>query len=186
MIDALNHIDQQWFLWLNGHNSPFMDQFMFSVSGKYEWIPLYMLILALLIRKYRWKTLWIALAVVVLITLSDQAANLLKNGVKRFRPCKDPEIGHLVHLVNNYCRSSYGFVSGHAANTFALTVFVSLLMRNKWLTWGLLVWAVVVSYSRIYLGVHYPGDVLCGALLGIVFAILIFLILNRILKRRRD
>jgi undecaprenyl-diphosphatase len=178
MIEALNNVDQRWLLWLNGHHSVFFDQFMYFISGKYEWIPLYALILAIIIRKYRWKSLWIILAVVIMITLSDQIANLLKNGVKRFRPCKDPEIGHLVHLVNNYCRSSYGFVSGHAANSFALATFVSLLFRKRWVTVGIVFWAALVSYSRIYLGVHYPGDVIGGALIGVLLAFGVYCVLN--------
>jgi undecaprenyl-diphosphatase len=168
MIEALNELDQRWLLWLNGHHSPFLDQVMFFVSGRYEWIPLYAVLLGFIIRKYRWKSIWIMVAVVLMITLSDQIANLLKAGVKRFRPCKDPEIGHLVHLVNDYCRSSYGFVSGHAANSFALATFISLLFGNKWVTTGMLIWAAWVSYSRIYLGVHYPGDVLGGAIIGVL------------------
>jgi undecaprenyl-diphosphatase len=181
MIEVLNRIDQQWLLWLNGHNSTFFDHVMYFISGKYEWIPLYAVILGFIIWKYRWKSLWIILAVVVLITLSDQIANLLKSGIKRPRPCRDHEIGHLVHLVNNYCGGAFGFVSGHAANSFALATFVSLLFRKKWVTTGLLIWAVLLSYSRIYLGAHYPGDVICGALLGLllgwaVYYLVIFLI----------
>lgn len=168
MIEALNDIDQRWLLWLNGLHSPFFDQVMFFISGRYEWIPLYAILLGFIIRKFRWRAIWILVAVVIMITLSDQIANLLKAGVKRFRPCKDPEIGHLVHLVNDYCRSSYGFVSGHAANSFALATFISLIFRNKWVTIGMLIWAACVSYSRIYLGVHYPGDVLGGAILGVL------------------
>jgi len=168
MIETLLEIDQQWLLWLNNHHSVFFDHFMYFVSGKYEWVPLYVVILLVIIRKYGWKSVWIIVAVVIMITLSDQIANVLKAGVKRLRPCKDPEIGHLVHLVNNYCRSSYGFVSGHAANSFALAIFISLLFRNKWVTTGIITWALVVSYSRIYLGVHYPGDVIGGALIGIM------------------
>ena len=179
MIEVLNHIDQRWLLWLNGHHSFFFDQFMFFISGKWEWIPLYALILGIIIRKYRWKSLWIILAVVIMITLSDQIANLLKNGVKRFRPCKDPEIGHLVHLVNNYCRSSYGFVSGHAANSFALATFLSVLFRKKWVSVALILWATLVSYSRIYLGVHYPGDVIGGAMLGVLLGWMAFTGLKR-------
>jgi undecaprenyl-diphosphatase len=178
MIETLEQVDRQWLLWLNGHHSPFLDQLMFFVSGKVEWIPLYAFLLAVIIWKYRWKSVWIILAVIVLITLSDQVSNLLKSGVKRFRPCKDPEIGNLVHLVNNYCRSSYGFVSGHAANSFALATFVSLLFRKKWVTVCMIIWAAVVSYSRIYLGVHYPGDVICGALIGILLASIVFFVLN--------
>jgi undecaprenyl-diphosphatase len=180
MIETLERIDQQWLLWLNGHHSPFFDQVMFTISGKYEWIPLYALLLGFIIYKFRWKSVWIILAVVVLITLSDQLANLFKSGIKRFRPCKDPQIGYLVHLVNDYCRSSYGFVSGHAANSFALATFMSLLFRKKWITTGMFVWAVLVSYSRIYLGVHYPGDVIGGALLGAALGWVVFTVLKRL------
>ncbi|MBN2814435.1 MAG: phosphatase PAP2 family protein [Bacteroidales bacterium] len=180
MIETLEQIDQSWLLWLNAQHAPFFDDVMFFVSGKWEWIPLYALILALIIRKYRWNALWIIAAIVLVITLSDQLANALKSGVKRFRPCKDPDIGHLVHLVNNYCRSSYGFVSGHAANSFALATFVTLLFRNRWAAAGLFVWSTLVSYSRIYLGVHYPGDVICGALLGTLIAWLVYLLMVRL------
>lgn len=179
MVDALNHVDQQWFLWLNSHYTPFLDQVMFFVSGKYEWIPFYAILLAFIIKKFRWKSLWILLAVVVLITLSDQLANVLKDGVKRYRPCKDPDIGHLVHIVNNYCRSSYGFVSGHAANSFALATLISFLFRHRMVTAGMFFWAFLVSFSRIYLGVHYPGDVLGGAILGAVLAIPVIYLLKR-------
>jgi undecaprenyl-diphosphatase len=182
MIEALNKVDQQWLLWLNGHHTAFFDQLMISASGKYEWIPLYAVILGFIIWKYRWKSIWIILAVIILITLSDQIANLLKSGVKRPRPCKDPEIGHMVRLVNNYCRGAFGFVSGHAANSFALTTFVSLLFRKRWVTTGLIIWSVLVSYSRIYLGVHYPGDVICGALLGALLGWGVFTVLVRFIK----
>ena len=180
MIEILKDIDQQLFLWLNSQHTGFFDQIMYFISGKYEWIPLYAAILGFIIWRYRWRSLWIILAVVVMITLSDQIANLLKSGVKRPRPCKDPEIGHLVHLVNNYCRGTYGFVSGHAANSFALATFMSLLFRMKWITVVLMIWAVLVSYSRIYLGVHYPGDVIGGALLGVLLASGIYIVLDRL------
>jgi undecaprenyl-diphosphatase len=179
MIETLNNIDQQWLLWLNGHHSPFFDQVMYFVSGKYEWIPLYAVILAFIIQKYRWKSLWIMLAIVVMITLSDQIANLLKSGVKRPRPCKDPEIGHLVHLVNNYCRGAFGFVSGHAANSFALATFVTLLFRRRWFYWAMFSWAGIVSYSRIYLGVHYPGDVMGGAFIGALLGLGIYFAIRK-------
>lgn len=182
MIEVLNNIDQHWLLWLNGHHSAFFDKIMFFVSGKYEWIPLYAVILGVIIRKYRWKSVWIILSIVVLITLSDQIANLLKSGVKRPRPCKDPEIGHLVHLVNDYCRGAFGFVSGHASNSFALATFVSLLFSRKWVTASLVGWAVLVSYSRIYLGVHYPGDVICGAMLGFILGLGAYYCLKRCVK----
>ncbi len=182
MIEFLKDIDTDLLLWLNSKHSGFFDNLMFFVSGRWEWIPLYAVLLGFVIWKYRWKALWIILAVAVLITLSDQLANFFKAAVKRPRPCKDPEIGYMVLLVNDYCRSSFGFVSGHAANSFALATFISLLFRNRWITTGMIFWAAVVSYSRIYLGVHYPGDIICGALLGVLLAWGIFKILNRLIK----
>jgi undecaprenyl-diphosphatase len=182
MIEALNRVDRQLLLWLNEHHSAFFDQFMFIVSGKYEWIPLYAFILGFIIMRYRWRSLWIMLAVVIMITLSDQIANLLKAGVKRPRPCKDPEIGHLVHLVKNYCGGAFGFISGHAANSFALATFISMLFRKRWVTIGMIIWAALVSYSRIYLGVHYPGDVIGGALLGILLGFGVYYGTNNLVK----
>ena len=177
MIEILKQTDQQWFLWLNSFHSPFFDQLIYHISGRFEWIPLYALLLFFIIRKFRWRSVWIIVGIVVLITLSDQLANILKDGVKRLRPCKEPEIAHLVHIVNNYCRSSFGFVSGHAANSFALATFTSLLFRRNLVTLGMLFWAILVSYSRIYLGVHYPGDVIGGAVLGAMLALMIYYLL---------
>ena len=185
MLEHLVQIDKQLLLWLNGHHTPFFDKFMFLVSGRAEWIPLYAVILGFIIWEYRRQSVWIILAVVVMITLSDQVANLLKSGVQRPRPCKDPEIGHLVHLVNNYCRGAYGFVSGHAANSFALATFTSMIFRNKWVLTGMMLWAALVSYSRIYLGVHYPGDVIGGAVTGALLAWLMAAICLRLLRRRQ-
>jgi undecaprenyl-diphosphatase len=174
MIDTLIHADKQAMLWLNSRHSPFFDQVMWFVSGRPEWIPLYLALLGWVIWRYRKHSVWIILTLVVMIVLSDQLANLLKNGVQRLRPCRDPEIGPLVHVVRNRCGGAFGFVSGHAANSFALTVFISLLFRKSWLTVSMLCWAVLISYSRIYLGVHYPGDVLGGAVLGTAVAMILF------------
>jgi undecaprenyl-diphosphatase len=182
MLEDLERIDQRLLLWLNGHHNPFFDKVMYFISGTQEWIPLYIVILGVIIWKYRWRSIWIILAVALLITLSDQLANLLKAGIKRPRPCKDPGIGHLVHLVNNYCRGAYGFVSGHAANSFALASLISLILRKKWVAAAMLAWAGIVSYSRIYLGVHYPGDVICGAFLGAFLGWTIYSLLIRLMK----
>lgn len=183
MLEALQRLDQQLLLWFNGKHTEFFDGLMFTISDKYVWIPFYLVLAGILIVKYKWKSLWLFLTVIIIIVLSDQLANTLKDGVKRFRPCKDPEIGYMVHIVNDYCRSSYGFVSGHAANSFALATFLSLLFRHKWASAGLFLWAALVSYSRIYLGVHYPGDVIGGALLGIAVSSLIYWTWKRVTEK---
>ena len=180
MIERLISWDTHLFLWLNSHHTPFWDQVMWFISGKIEWLPLYLILIGYLIYKYKWQAVTIIIAIIISITLADQLAfKAFKQVFERLRPSHNPEIEHLVHLVNNYRGGSYGFVSNHAANTFALAVFLCLLIRNKLFMAGILLWACLVSYSRIYLGVHYPGDILGGAILGSLIAWLVFYIFHR-------
>ncbi len=175
MFDYLSQIDTEIFLFLNGRNSAFWDGVMFWISGKIQWFPLYIGLLAWLIYVFRWKAFIIGFFIIILITLADQGAVLLfKDNIQRLRPCHDPDIQHLVHTVNNYCGGKYGFVSNHAANTFALAMFTSILFKIRWYTYCIFAWALLVSYSRIYLGVHYPGDIIGGAIWGIAAAIAVF------------
>ena len=169
MLDWLINLDTKLFLFLNGIHSAGADSIMWLVSGKYTWIPLYLFILVMLIMRFRKMSLLIIPVMIILITVSDQvSSHLLKIFFERLRPCHEPSLSGLVHLLNGYCGGNFGFVSSHAANTAALATFTSLLFKRRLYTWLIFVWAAVVSYSRIYLGVHYPGDVLCGFLLGVV------------------
>lgn len=130
--------------------------------------------------------LYITPAIVALIFLSDKiSVYFFKEVFMRLRPCHNPVIANLVHIVNNHCGGQFGFVSSHATNTFALAVFVGLLLKQKvsWLLPALVLWATIVSYSRIYLGVHYPGDVICGALLGTIIAKFVLMMLNFLNKK---
>ncbi len=174
MLEYLIKIDKELFAFLNGIHSAFFDVIMKFFSGKLEWIPLYVLILTWIIYKFRWKSVLVIIAIALLITLSDQIAVQIKLAVERLRPCKEPDIRLWVHLVDDRCGGMFGFVSNHAANSFAMAVFTSLLFKNRYYSWFIIIWATVVSYSRIYLGVHYPGDVLCGAFLGIILACVIY------------
>jgi len=139
------------------------------ISERFSWIPLYLILAVLMSFKFKWKFLIILPFVALLIFFADQiSVHFFKDVFLRLRPCHNPTIADLVHIVNNHCGGQYGFVSSHAANTFALAVFVGLVLKKhfKWMLCFLIIWAAIVSYSRIYLGVHYPGDILGGALLG--------------------
>jgi len=172
--------DQAAFLWLNGLHCGWLDEVMFALTSFLVWIPLFLLLLYLLVRTYKRKIFMVLLGVALLITAADQSANLAKRSVKRLRPTHEPELAGKVHMVNGYKGGLYSFFSGHATNTFALAVFLSLLLRRRfrWITPVLLGWAMVMSYTRIYLGVHYPADILVGAftgsILGWLFALIMF------------
>jgi undecaprenyl-diphosphatase len=169
-MDFLQHIlewDKELFLFLNGFHNDYWDTIMLLVTRKETWLPFYVILLFYFVKNYRIKAVLILLSLAMLITASDQLSVLLKDTIQRLRPVHEPSIEHLVH---NVLRKGglYGFVSSHAANSFAIFVFASRIFKNKSFTVLLFLWAVLVSYSRIYSGVHYPLDIIFGALLGIV------------------
>lgn len=162
----LEKFDQQFFLVLNSFHSPFWDQVMFAVSGIYIWIPLYLSILIYLGFKYKRKFFIILLFLIIAVTLADQFSVIIKNLFQRLRPCHEPALDGLVHTVNNSCGGLYSFVSSHATNSFNVALVSLSLVKKKWFTIFIVIWALIVGYSRIYLGVHYPGDFICGSILG--------------------
>ena len=185
----LERLDQQLFLFLNSLNSPFWDQVMHAISGKVIWVPLYLAILIILGIKYKRKFLVILLFIILAATLADQTSVLFKNLVQRLRPCHEPSLEGLIHLVNGECGGKFGFVSSHAANSFNVALISLLFIKKRWYTISIILWALVVGYSRIYLGVHYPGDVTCGSLLGALIGWSIYKLYeltdNKILQRRK-
>ena len=181
ILSWLSEADTNLFLALNGMHSDFFDTVMYWVSNRWIWIPFYALIFFRLMRIDRKNIFRILIAAVLLITVSDQlSSGVIKKSVERPRPCHEAAIAEQVHLVKNYCGGKFGFVSSHAANCFALLTFLFLILKGKdrRMMQLVFIWAVVVSYSRIYLGVHYPGDVICGglsgALLGKIFSLIYF------------
>lgn len=187
ILQRLIEFDKELFLFLNGIHSPFWDQVMWYISEKWFWIPLYVFFLYLIWRNFK-KDFWIILiGVAVLITITDQThLHLFKNMFERLRPTHDPSLEGLVHTVNDYRGGKFGFVSGHASNSFAIAVFLSILLgaKYKYFTPLILFWASLVAYSRIYLGVHFPGDILGGAILGSIYGITIAVIVLEIINKK--
>jgi undecaprenyl-diphosphatase len=162
----LERFDQQLFLFINSSNSPFFDHLMHAISGRLIWVPLYLAILIYLGVKYKRKFLIILIFIILAATLADQSSVIVKNIFHRLRPCHEPSIIGIVHLVNGECGGIYGFVSSHATNCFDVALLSLLFIKKRWYTISIIFWAGIIGYSRIYLGVHYPGDVICGSFLG--------------------
>ena len=162
----LVHIDQQLLLFLNSLNSPFWDRMMWIISGRVTWIPLYLAILYVLAFRYRRKMYILVLMIAITVAAGDRISVLIKNTVKRPRPCHEQLLEGKVHIVNGKCGGMYGFVSSHATNAFSVALLSLLLIGKRGFSIAMIFWALLVGYSRIYLGVHYPGDVLFGSLLG--------------------
>lgn len=185
LINSIKKLDTQIFLFLNGKHTETVDVVMGWASGKYFWIPLYAFFLYLVF-KYVGKRTWlVALAAALVILLSDQiSVHAFKYMFLRYRPCHNLQLQALVH-VNGSCGGQYGFISSHAANTFALAMFLTLFFCNRIRFFGIYIflWAAFVSYSRIYNGVHYPADVAVGALVGMIIGWLVFVVYQVIHRR---
>lgn len=182
----LSDIDARLLLIVNGAHSPFFDSVMWCICGRWIWVPFYAVLAYLLFRRMSWKRASICLVTIGLIILAaDQTcATLIRPEIGRLRPANlNNPLSSFVHVVNGYRGGRYGFPSCHAANTFALAVFMSLVIRHKWFTVMMFSWAFIVSYSRMYLGVHYFGDLFCGATIGSLFAVLFYYLQNYLFKR---
>jgi undecaprenyl-diphosphatase len=182
-MDFIQHIDRVIFLFLNGLHCAFLDPVMTQISLRFIWVPFYAAIIFFIIRERKWNAIATLLLIALMIVLSDQISDLIKDSVQRLRPTHNPAIANLVHTVNGYTGGSFGFVSSHAANMFATAAFVSMFFSRRWLTIVMFCWAALVAYSRIYLGVHYPLDILCGGILGYAIGVMIFYV-ERLVYRK--
>ena len=185
-MSAIATFDTDLFLFLNGLHADWLDSIMVFISRNAVSIVFYLAFMVLAMFKYGKKSLWILLGMAVVVLLSDQmSAHVIKPWVQRPRPCHNPDISQLVHLPSGHCGGTYGFVSSHAANCFACAVFFGRLLKPfvRWIKLPLYIWAVVVSYSRIYLGVHYPLDIACGTALGILIGLAAEKAVTRIIRK---
>ena len=193
MLEQLIHIDTEILLAINGWHAPWADTLMWIISAKATWIPLYLLLIGLLVWRYRkpapTAVKWLqkvpaCVVMIVVIVLAVGAADFIASGilkdlVARPRPTRVPELEGVLHLVNGYRSGQYGFVSSHAANTMACALLFSLIWRNKIATCGLMLWVAANCYSRMYLGVHYPTDILGGLMVGTLTALVGYWVLRR-------
>jgi undecaprenyl-diphosphatase len=176
-MDWLLQLDSHLFLAINGWHNETWDGIMWWISGKTSWWPFYLLLLAFMAWTKKWQLLPMLLFIILVITLADQTSvHLFKNVFQRLRPCHEPALEGLVHLVNNKCGGQFGFISSHAANTFGLALLTLLWIKKGWFTALMITWALLVAYSRVYLGVHYPADVLMGGVWGAGCGWMVFLL----------
>ena len=174
---------------LNGCHSVFFDQLMWMVTGKWIWIPLYLSLAYVLLRNFPWKvTVFCLVAIALTITLCDQTVStIIRPLVGRLRPANlDNPVSSMVHIVNGYRGGAFSFPSSHAANSAGLAMFMILLFKRKWFSWFMGLWALLLCYSRVYLGVHYPVDLLVGILIGSAYATLMYLLFGYAAKRYAD
>ncbi|PSR57071.1 phosphatase PAP2 family protein [Adhaeribacter arboris] len=185
MLENLKKLDREWFLAINGYHSPFWDPFMIAVSDRRFWIPFYALLVAFLIFRFRRQSILMFMIIALSLIAADGiSSRIIKPYFARLRPCHDSSLSETINLVAG-CGGKFGFLSSHAANSFGIAMLFAFLLpeRYRYFKIFVFVWAALISYSRIYLGVHFPGDVLGGAFLGIVLGWIFGLLFRKLLVR---
>ncbi len=185
MLDVFRTFDENLFLFLNAQHNTFLDPLMWLFSNKLFWGPFYVWVLWLLYKRYPNQYWTVLVAILVMIFASDQICNLFKENIMRLRPTHEPHLEGLIHTLNGYKGGTYGFYSAHASNSFALAFFAlsATMWKNKFLVLATLLYASLTAYSRIYLGVHYPGDILAGALMGAIIGTGVAYVHNKLRSR---
>ena len=179
-MQRLLELDQELLLFFNGFHSAWMDPVMILATKTIFWLPLYLVLIYLIIRNKKWDAVFYLVGVAVTITLADQiTSSFMKPFFARLRPSQEPALMEILHTVNNYKGGLYGFASSHAANSFGVAMFIWLLFKGRyhWIS-VIFIWAAFMSYTRIYLGVHYPGDILVGIIIGVICGWIGFLLSN--------
>ncbi len=175
-IERLLPLERDFFFAMNGSDSLFWDNVMWTISGRFVWIPLFLFILFLFFfRTHRKEAILVSLFFILVFVATDQiSSSFFKPFFERFRPTHHPDFRDMVDIMNGYRGGRYGFISGHATNSFGLAVFLSLVFRNGFLIFSTLLWATINSYTRIYLGVHFISDILAGMIVGTLVAFILY------------
>jgi|SRR6185436_2585231 len=176
MPDWLKEVDTKLFFLINSRYCSFCDFIFYWISEKWIWIPFYVFLAVIVYKNHSGQFWKILISIAVLILLTDQFSVFIKNFVLRYRPCHNLILQSQIHLVNGECGGQYGFISSHAANSAGLVMFLILLLNRKmkWITAVLIAWCFIVSYSRIYLGTHYPLDIAGGWITGMLSASIVY------------
>jgi len=181
-------IDQHATLAINGSDSPFWDNIMTTVTETYSWSLLIVVLLIIIFKNNSVKEgIVILLSIGLMMTVADTiASGIVKPMVHRWRPTQDPELMYLIDIVDNYRGGRFGFFSGHACNSFSMATFLCLLFRHRILSFVLYFWCCTTTFTRLYLGVHYLGDVIVGAIVGIILGILFYSLMNLVMRRMKS
>ena len=183
LLSMLKAMDTMVFLTVNSHHNAYFDSVMWLISGKLIWVPMYVSLFFVLLKNYSYKVVFaILLAIGVVILFTDSfTAQVIRPWVCRLRPSNlDNPMSSMVHIVDGYRGGAYGFPSNHASNTWGLAFFITFLFRRYKLTFFFFLWALLVCYSRMYLGVHYFGDLLIGGLLALAGASTVFYVFRKV------